>query len=96
MARKPESRVVIREFGGLVSNRGELLGQPGDALVQKNMLSSSPGKLEVRKGRRALAFDAATGASGDVLAMHFDLGVDTGLLFMQTSTGQIVLGLNPS
>ena len=96
MAQPPESRVEIKTFNGLVSNRGPLAGQPGDALVQKNLLSPSPGKLQTRKGRRALAFDAATGASGNILAMHFDKGVDTGLLFLHTASGQIVLAINPS
>ena len=96
MARKPEARVSIRDFNGLVSNRGDLLGQPGDALVQVNLYCESPGKLMTRRGRRALSFTGNPGGSGDVLACYFSPGVDVPMLFTQTSTGQIVLGLNPA
>ncbi len=96
MARKPEARVSIREFNGLVSNRGETLGQPGDALVQTNLYSPSPGKLMTRRGRRALSFTGTPGGAGDVLACYFFRGPDQDYLITQTSGNDIVLAAAPS
>lgn len=96
MARPPEARVQIREFNGLVSNRGEMLGQPGDALVQKNMYSPSPGKLMTRRGRRALGFTGTPGGSGNVLACYFYRGPEQDYLITQTEGGDLVLAANPS
>lgn len=96
MARKPEARVSIRDFNGLVSNRGDLLGQPGDALVQVNLYCESPGKLMTRRGRRALSFTGNPGGSGDVLACYFYRGPDSDFLLTQTAGNDIVLSESPS
>ena len=54
---RPRRTVRIREFTGLVSNRGALLGQPGDAKEQKNLRSVKPGVLAVRLGMRPVRFN---------------------------------------
>ena len=96
MAESPENVVAIRDFKGLVSHRGGLAGEPGDASAQTNLLSPSPGKLTVRKGRQALAFGTAMGGTGNLLSMYFYNGPDSDRLFAFTSTGQIVVGVTPS
>jgi len=57
MAEKPLARVEIREWLGLVSNRGPFASKPGAAKVLKNLRVVSPGQLEVRGGIRALRFE---------------------------------------
>ncbi|KKK77611.1 hypothetical protein LCGC14_2851840 [marine sediment metagenome] len=96
MAQQPESLVRIREFGGLVSHRGDLIGRPGDALVQINMHSPAPGKLIVRKGRQALSYGTVPGGSGNLLSMYHMQNPDTTRLFMFNGAGQIVVGVTPS
>lgn len=96
MAEQVESAVRIREFNGLVSHRGGLIGRPGDASAQVNLHSPAPGKLTVRKGRAALTYATAPGGSGNVLSMYFAQMPDTDRLFQFTSTGQIVVGVTPS
>lgn len=54
---RTESTVKIRDFTGLVSNRGAFLHKPGDTKVQKNLRCRSPGILEVRNGMRKLNFE---------------------------------------
>jgi len=58
MAVKPKKRLVIREWTGLVSNRGPFVGKPGDAKIQINCRSIRPGVLEVRNGMRRLNFES--------------------------------------
>jgi len=58
MAEKPLAKVEIREWDGLVSNRGPFAGKPGAAKVLKNLRIVSPGQLEVRGGIRALKFES--------------------------------------
>ena len=96
MAQQAESRVSIREFNGLSSNRGEMLGQPGDALVQKKLYSPSPGKLMTRRGRRALSFTGTPGGSGNILSCYFYRGPDRDYLVYQTDGNDIVLAAAPS
>jgi hypothetical protein len=96
MAQRPESRIAVREFNGLVSNRGEMLGRPGDALVQSNLYSPSPGQLATRKGRRALSFTGTPGGTGDTLAMYFFRGPDQDYLLTHTDGQDIVLSIAPS
>ena len=99
MAQQPESVVRIREFGGLNSHRGNLIGRPGDATVQINMHSPAPGKLTVRKGRRELSYGTAHGETKgtfDMISMYHYQGTDTNRLFAFTSTGKIIVGVTPS
>lgn len=56
MAERPERTVRIREFSGLVSNRGAFAGKPGDAKLLKNCHIRAPGQLEVRGGLRKVRF----------------------------------------
>ena len=59
MAEKPLNKVRIRDFTGLVSNRGPFVTKgPGAATVQKNCRSISPGILEVRNGMRKVNFES--------------------------------------
>jgi hypothetical protein len=58
MAEKPQARVEIREWLGLVSNRGPFGAKPGAAKVLKNLRVLSSGQLEVRGGMRALRFES--------------------------------------
>lgn len=55
--KRPENTVPIREFDGLVSNRGAFLRKPGETKVQVNLRCRSPGTLEVRNGMRKLNFE---------------------------------------
>lgn len=55
---RPEKAVRIRDFKGLVSNRGALVGDPGAAKVQTNLRCLAPGRLESRSGMRPVKFDA--------------------------------------
>lgn len=52
----PLSRVIIKNWTGLVSNRGPYQGRPGDAKVQVNVRSMQPGVLETRNGFRLVKF----------------------------------------
>jgi len=54
---RPSSTVVIRDWTGLVSNRGPFVGKPGDALVLTNLRCRKPGVLEVRSGIRPVKFE---------------------------------------
>lgn len=54
---RPKNTVRIREFGGLVSNRGPFSRKPGDTKTQVNLRCRSPGVLEVRNGMRKLNFE---------------------------------------
>ena len=56
MAERPLQNIKIREFPGLVSNRGPFVGKPGETTVQINVRSVRPGILEVRGGLRELKF----------------------------------------
>lgn len=47
-----KSRIVIDDFGGLVSNRGPFVAKPGDAKVLTNLRCIRPGVLETRNGWR--------------------------------------------
>jgi len=96
MAESPESRMVVREFHGLVTNRGALVGRPGDAQKQENLHSPGPGMLQVRKGRRALTFTGTPGGSGDVIAMHFYRAPHTDYLIWATADGHIIVGETPA
>ena len=58
MAEKPESKVVINDWGGLVSNRGPFAGKPGEAKAQVNVRSVKPGVLEVRNGMRPVKWES--------------------------------------
>ncbi|KKL66574.1 hypothetical protein LCGC14_1147500 [marine sediment metagenome] len=58
MAEKPQDKVEIRDWLGLVSNRGPFTGKPGAAKVLKNLRVVSPGQLEVRGGMRAVKFES--------------------------------------
>ena len=55
---RPQQTITIRDFTGLVSNRGPLVGKPGDARVLKNLRCRTPGVLEVRGGLRPVKFEA--------------------------------------
>lgn len=96
MARPPERIASIRQWHGLVSNRSELLGRPGDALVQTNLYSPHPGTLATRRGRRALSFAAAPGGSGNVISCYFLRGPDQDYLITHTDGGDLVLAAAPS
>lgn len=95
---RPETGVVITDFPGLASNRGRLAGKPGDALSQINLWSPGPGKLQVRKGRRTLAFAAAESGfgTGDTIAIRFTRRPDADYLVYQTSNGDLVSASTPS
>jgi hypothetical protein len=56
MSETPQSTLRIREWKGLVSNRGPFFPQPGAAKVQINLRCISPGILEVRGGMRPLKY----------------------------------------
>jgi len=52
--RRDLAKVTIREWTGMVSNRGPFAGKPGDAKVQENLRCLKPGVLETRGGYRRL------------------------------------------
>jgi len=56
MAEEPKNVVVIRDWTGLVSNRGPFAGKPGDATVLKNVRPIAPGLLQVRGGTRKVGW----------------------------------------
>ena len=93
---RPETGVVINDFPGLASNRGRLAGKPGDALTQTNLYSPGPGKLQVRKGRRTLAFTGTPAWTGNVIAAQYVRRPSTNYLVAQTSNGQIVVAETPA
>lgn len=53
-----ESKVETKVFSGLVSGMDSHDLQPGQALVQVNVLSIRPGELIIRRGLREALFDA--------------------------------------
>lgn len=55
--RAPESRVVIRDFPGFVSNVDPDSLPPGVARRQVNATSWRPGELRVRPGYSVVQFD---------------------------------------
>ena len=55
---RPAVSIVIRDWTGLVSNRGPFVGKPGDAKVLTNLRCRTPGVLEVRAGIRPVKFEA--------------------------------------
>lgn len=55
---RPAVSIVIRDWTGLVSNRGPFVGKPGDAKVLTNLRCRTPGVLEVRAGLRPVKFEA--------------------------------------
>jgi hypothetical protein len=58
MADKPESQVILRDFGGLATKADRLDLPPGTAADQKNVMSTVPGKLDVRPGLRQVKFQS--------------------------------------
>ncbi len=54
----PAASIVIRDWTGLVSNRGPFVGKPGDARILTNLRCLVPGVLEVRAGLRPVKFEA--------------------------------------
>jgi len=49
---RPQRTLKIRDWSGLVSNRGPFAGKPGDTSTQVNCRCVKPGILEVRSGMR--------------------------------------------
>jgi hypothetical protein len=75
---------VLKQWPGLFTNYDPHDIPPGGAVVQTNLMSLSPGKLEVRRGYRYLApsggqvkslFHCHTGPGGDSLFIHAGLYV---------------------
>jgi len=58
MAEREISKVETKVFSGLVSGMDSHDLQPGQALVQVNVLSIRPGELIIRRGLREALFDA--------------------------------------
>jgi len=56
-AKKPDSRVVIRDFPGYQPNVDPHDIPPGVAVIQINAMSWKPGELRVRPGYTAVQFD---------------------------------------
>ncbi len=54
---KPDSRVLIRDFGGFVPNSDPHDVEPGVATQQVNATSVKRGELRVRLGHRVVKFD---------------------------------------
>jgi hypothetical protein len=53
----PESQVIIRDFGGLISNEDPHDLPPGAAIKQVNAQSIRPGELRARPGTKIVQFD---------------------------------------
>ena len=56
-AHKPDSRVMIRDFGGFVPNADPHDVEPGVATQQVNVTSVKKGELRGRLGFRVVKFD---------------------------------------
>lgn len=56
--KKPESRVVIKDFPGFVPNADPHDIKPGVATKQVNSTSTRPGELRVRLGAQVLQFES--------------------------------------
>jgi hypothetical protein len=54
----PEAQVVIRDFGGFVSNEDPHDLPPGTAIKQINAMSIRPGELRARSGVKIVQFDS--------------------------------------
>jgi hypothetical protein len=57
-AEKPESEVVLKDFGGLVTRADRLDLPPGIGADQKNVMSTVIGQLNVRPGMRQVKFQS--------------------------------------
>ena len=53
----PKGQVVIRDFGGFVSNEDPHDIPPGTAIKQVNAQSFRPGELRARPGTKVVQFD---------------------------------------
>jgi hypothetical protein len=55
--RVPEGQVMIRDFGGFVSNEDPHDLPPGASIKQINAQSIRPGELRARPGTKVVQFD---------------------------------------
>lgn len=54
---KPQSRVEMRDFAGLVTNVDPSDVRPGTAREQINVMSARPAMLEVRQGYQPVQYE---------------------------------------
>ena len=97
MAERPVAKAAIREWTGLVSNRGPLSGKPGDALEQTNCHSVMPGVLQPRKGLQVVEYDgvADIGSDGDVISLTVLDKPEGTYAVTLTTDGKLAVGNNP-
>ena len=97
MANKPRNIVSIREWTGLVSNRGPFVHRPGDALAQTNCHSVKPGVLQPRKGLQVVDYDDVVdpGTDGDVISLIVLEKPERNYAVFLTTDGKLVVANNP-
>lgn len=96
MAEKPLTRKVIREWPGVFSGVSPHAIPDGGAQVQTNLVSMTPGVLNVRKGHEPVTFTnattATTGANGLVISQTYLRKPNAGYVVYQLANGVVKYG----
>ena len=95
MAERPRNIVAVREWTGLVSNRGPFVCDPGDEFVATELT-----RLECRVARLGLQvvdYDdvADPGSDGDVISLVMLEKPERNYAVFLTTDGKLTVGNNP-